>query len=257
MRCGLGARAAVVLIGLVLLGGCAGDKSVDSSSAVAATAADNGIARLRPGELLERVAAAMRSAGSMQVTDVRRLDSGEKWTSRYWLTDRGASGRVETPGGEFEFVAPQGNLGYIRCETCWAIFPFAPGEADELAGKWVRVDRAFLDRWAIDVEFDLRTQFDASWSESHDRGFGGANLVQGKPKQVDGTKALSVTDTNRSPTKSLWIAAVGEPYLLAETHSDGVDTRTYSRFGKPMRVEAPPAGQIVDLPELVGPLPYG
>lgn len=121
------------------------------------------------------------------------------------------------------------------------------GLADELVellrGKWLKIPAgAGASARALGGACDLDAMLD------------GVKLAdtKGAAAEVEGRKAATLVKRETDGTRTIYVAAEGEPYLLKAVSEGGQDPGTvlFTDFGVPVKAAAPPAAETVDLRDL-------
>ncbi|MFI7387748.1 hypothetical protein [Streptomyces sp. NPDC049813] len=116
----------------------------------------------------------------------------------------------------------------------------------KVADKWVKAPADDAMTQGLCDKQGLVASMDENKSER-------TGMKKGSTTTVDGAEAIRLTKkTAGGETLTLYVATEGKPYILRTTSSGGEDpnTATFSDYGKPVRPQAPEAGETVDLEEL-------
>ncbi|MWA11626.1 hypothetical protein [Streptomyces sp. BA2] len=136
-----------------------------------------------------------------------------------------------------EFLRAQGK-GEPAADTQAAV--------DMLAGRWVKTSATGADAKDIASFCDL----DVLLAEFKD-----VNSLarKGKTTTVDGTPALTLTESDGTDRYTLYVATEGKPYLLKVVNETAKtpESLAFSDFDKPVDA-TPPAGDIMDIDKLAG-----
>ncbi|MGW7515730.1 hypothetical protein ACWGJ2_09050 [Streptomyces sp. NPDC054796] len=267
---------AVVLAGIA---GCGGDgesggkdhagssrKAEDSPSAGSgADAGDTAEQRLA-----DRAVKAMKSAPSMKAKGGIAAGGQQRVTFDMALTRSGeCTGDAGVGGGSAE-VRKKGASSYLKADDAfWKVLGQSGGEGgqaasaagDLLKGRWLKVPRGAMaqggateqdggssspveDPTAFCTLSALLTELDASDMKG---------AKKGALTKVGGEPAIPLTVKKNGATRTTYIAAEGEPYILKTEKKGGEapGTVTFSGFGDPVDVTTPPPGETVDVGQLL------
>ncbi|MFC8723445.1 hypothetical protein [Kitasatospora sp. NPDC057198] len=180
--------------------------------------------------------------------------AGRKLTSVKFTAD------LKIPEGRMKAVFSSDDSG--NCVGTMAIAGKGSAEFRRIADKvWLKPDAEFIDKVVDSGRKDDYTavvgdkwlatgkgediggfaQFcDTALELQRGKAFEGAGTVSG-PEQLDGVKAVLV----RRPGEEYAFADEGEPHLLS-AKSDSQGDMRFSDFDVPVKVVAPPAGQVID-----------
>lgn len=117
---------------------------------------------------------------------------------------------------------------------------------DTLAGRWVKTSATGADAKDIASFCDL----DVLLADFKDVNSGAR---RGKTTTVDGTPALTLSESDGSDRYTLYVATEGKPYLLkvVNVSAKSPESLAFSEFDKPVDA-TPPSGDVMDLDKLAG-----
>lgn len=117
---------------------------------------------------------------------------------------------------------------------------------DTLADRWVKTSATGADAKDIASFCDL----DVLLADFKDVN---SAARRGKATTVDGTPALTLTESDGADRYTLYVAAEGKPYLLKVVNETAKtpETLAFGDFDKPVDA-TPPAGDIMDIDKLAG-----
>ncbi|MGW6269274.1 MULTISPECIES: hypothetical protein [unclassified Streptomyces] len=136
-----------------------------------------------------------------------------------------------------EFLRAQGK-GQPKAETQAAV--------DMLAGRWVKTSATGADAKDIAAFCDL----DVLLADFKDVD---SDADRGKTTTVDGTPALTLTETDGADRYTLYVATKGKPYLLKVVNETAKtpETLTFGDFDEPVDA-TPPTGDVMDIDKMAG-----
>ncbi|MEU1278430.1 hypothetical protein [Streptomyces sp. NPDC005805] len=266
---GRAAAAALVCVcaGAVLTG-CSGDGGGETGGGagarkVTAAATDGATAGpfrgLSADQIADRAVAATEQAPSLRMKG--EIESGGDLVTVDLAMDSRAdcTGRLGVQGGRAD-VRRLGEVVYMKGDDAfWRAAMRSRPSASPDDGSGDAVVELVKDRWvklpAGAVE-DLRGLCDLDEMLAGLKGAGGisSGLTLGRDGAVGGARATTLVKRNGSATVTAYVAQEGEPYLLKVVRAGGEEPGgvTFSDYGKPVAVTAPPAGEVVDLEGLLG-----
>lgn len=240
-----GAPAALVLT-LAFTAGCGPAGGSDDASKEAATAkasaaspspsptpTSNGIAELKPAQILARARAATASATYLRLRG--QVEDGEKYTIDFRFAGKTKATGWMQQGSERAELTRIGKVVYLSGNDRFWKSVGGKGAMQIFSGKYVktRVDDAHFG--------DLATFADKTslLSEALKGGSGWRKEGAGK---VGDVPTVVLTD---SAGDKIQVAAQGRPYVLVL--EGGRENRLeYIEFGKPVTVQPPPARSVID-----------
>lgn len=227
----------------------AGPSRADSSSpAPAATTspapADNGVSALSAEQILARAKSALGAADAVRIAGSGK-DEGTvvKLDMRYGAD--GAVGDFIIDGQRLDLLRVRDDV-YVKGSTSfWTTFANA-SVGKLLGGKYVKTsttDARFKDLAEIT---DLTSAADGFLEPD-------GTITKGKETTVAGQPAIAL-ESKSATGGTLYIATTGRPYPLSIEDDPGStgSKLTFTDYGKPLTVKAPPASQVVDASTLPG-----
>lgn len=223
----------------------AGESSGTTGSSAAASGADNGIASLSADQIRSKAAAAMRAAPSLYMT-LSSTSSGKRIS---YAGNVGSSplrcdlnGTIDS--GKFSMRVVGGNT-YIKGDAA-AFEAFASASSSGSSSSGATMSKLLNGRWlkssgTSSASFcNMQTLFPAT--------AGSATLTKGSTTTVDGTPAIELQSSGTSSgTTKIYIATTGQPYVLKMDNTGSQNGKaSFSKFGDPVTVSAPPASQVLD-----------
>ncbi|MEV2251168.1 hypothetical protein AB0I94_11395 [Streptomyces sp. NPDC050147] len=117
---------------------------------------------------------------------------------------------------------------------------------DTLADRWVKTSATDADAKDIASFCDLDVLL-APFKDVN------SAARRGKTTTLDGTPALTLTESDGKDRYTLYVATEGEPYLLKVVNETAKtpDSLAFGDFDKPVDAK-PPAGDVVDIDKLAG-----
>ena len=238
----------VALAGLMVaaatLAGCQNDKTGTAEPAAPppASSAPAGTAALSADEILQRAQNALTTAGSYRAEGTLN-QQGQQTRIDLRVSGQDFATTMAFGKAEVELLATGGKKYLRPNEQFWVMSTDArQGKvlARVLGGKWVtgaEKDQSFADLFSIGsaAEFLKPT----------------GPVSKGERREIGGAPAIGLVDSG-DPDSVLYVATTGEPYPLQLTGKGGSEL-TFSDFGAGFdALEAPAAGQVVDLGQLAG-----
>ncbi|MFC3737355.1 hypothetical protein [Paractinoplanes deccanensis] len=245
MKIGSITGTAIVLASAVALSGCGGNgdsDAKDSPAAASSTSTGNGVEALTGQEILDKARAALKDAKSYHVAG-SMVEEGDKTTIDLKIAGEDVVGHVTTKDGKIELLAV-GQQRFFRPDPAFWTAQGAEGKtvAKAIGDRWVKVDPS--DTSSADM-FSITNIEDALKNEG--------TVAKGETKQVDGKKAIALTDSADGKDGGvLYVATEGEPYPLrldGPTAADG--SLAFTEYGETFAdLKVPAAADVVDLKDL-------
>ena len=238
----LGAATAAATLGLAACGTLAGSDS-GSTPPKKKTIAD-----LTGPQIANKALAATKSATSLTMALDGKVDGGDM-TFRMSLDKKGdCTGRFETSDGDIQLLKV-GDTAYLKFDDAYWKSQGKDGEAAKslIAGRWMKTKATGSDAKDLTAACDL--------SEALSDFEGDDNVAKkGALTTVDGTPAITLTESDGTERYTMYVATKGKPYILKLVTKGGKEpgTVTLSGFNKPVGAKAPAAKDAVDLDKLGG-----
>ncbi|HEX8009168.1 MAG TPA: hypothetical protein VF482_22395 [Trebonia sp.] len=240
--------AIVAAAALAGLAGCGGaSSSGNSGGGPAATPATSAPSASRsPQDVLGGALTALRAGGAVHVTIATKIGSHSVDFSDDSGTNAGRQ-VITITGGEHATVLLVDGVGYAEGnEAALAgFFGFAPTEAATLAGRWISFHpgdtaggtdySAVVDGLTLaSVGDELRLGGSLTLTGPAQAGGGAVVCVRGNPVAATGAPA--------GTKAALCVAASGQPRPVSyrSSNSAGRQTISFSRWGEPLHLTAPP-----------------
>ncbi|WP_030781018.1 hypothetical protein [Streptomyces sp. NRRL S-920] len=185
-------------------------------------------------KIAEKASKASKDAGSYRMKGQMK-QKGEASDIEFAVAESGdCTGKMgSSKTGKAEFLSV-GKFTYSKGDDKFWESKGGGSTAELLKGRWVKTP----------------AQGDKAVCNPDDM-FSNKNLKKLKRKddtEVDGTKAAVLTRKKGAETTTFYVAMEGKPYFLKVVNkgADGPGTVTFSDYGKPVVVKAPPAKDVVD-----------
>ncbi len=201
------------------------------------------------GQSADQVAAkavtATRDSASLRMAGKVSAD-GQPLTVDVHVDDqKNCKGRMSMEQGTAD-VIHAGRTTYIRGDKdFWANAAKGSGDgqkqAQALSGRWVKVPVGDARTTGLCDKQGFLADMDSDKSERK-------GMTKGDVTTVDGRKALPLKKKKGGETITMYVATEGKPYILKLDQSGGENpgTMVFSDYEKPVKAEAPPAGQVID-----------
>ncbi|MFC9267847.1 hypothetical protein ACFTXJ_08765 [Streptomyces zhihengii] len=264
------AAAAIVCAGTVAgLAGCSQDDGVRAGSAaggpkepvaVTSGATAGPFKGMSADRIADKAIAATKGAGSLRMAGAIESD-GDPVTVDLAMDSRdNCTGDLGVKGGRAE-LRRLSDVIYLKGDGAfWRATMDERGSASPDGGGDGVVE-LMTDRWIKmpgSAIADMRgvCDLDAMLSELDDED-DPTGMTLGKDTEVDGVPAATLVRKDGRETTTAYVAKEGKPYLLKVVKAGGDDAGTvaFSDFDKPVRVQAPPSDEVVDLEKLGGNIP--
>lgn len=248
--------AVAVLAAAAVLSGCGGDKKDGAAPlvkpVVTTSAAAGPFQDLTADEVLHRAETAMKAAPSMTV-DLSFVSDGKPMQIKEALTGSGkcaAAMRIE--GTAFQIIAI-GTTGYLKADAhYWETKGGSKGKAVAplLAGKWVKLPPKLYAQSGFNMLCTIKGLITTMSSDDNE-----GTLVKGHPTVLDGRPVLPLIHHNSDEVTTIYVTTTGNPYVVKVVTPTGADkgSGTFSDFGKPAHISAPPRSSTFDLSAYAGP----
>ncbi|GAA2295432.1 lipoprotein [Streptomyces kunmingensis] len=233
--------AAIAGAALMAVAGCGGSGGGD----------DKPFADKSADEIAADAVKATQEADSMHMKGTVRQSAGSTVTVDLSVDQRkNCAGTIRTGGTSADVRHTDATLYLRGDEKYWRhALKGQPGGAKvvpKVADKWVKAPADDSMTQGLCDKQGLVASMDENKSERR-------GMKKGSTTKVDGAEAIRLTKkTAGGETLTLYVATEGKPYILRTTSSGGEDpnTATFSDYDKPVRPQAPEAGETVDLKEL-------
>lgn len=267
--------AAIVCAGTVAgLAGCSQDGDVRAGSAaggrkepVAVTSAATAgpFKGMSADRIADKAIAAMKSADSLRMAGSIESD-GDPVTVDLAMDSRdNCTGGLGVRGGRAE-LRRLSDVIYLKGDGAFWRATMDERSSASPDGGGDGVVELMTDRWVkmpTSAIADMRgvCDLDAMLSELDDED-DPAGMTLGRDTEVDGVPVATLVKKEGRETTTAYVAKEGSPYLLKVVRAGGDDAGSvgFSDFDEPVRVQAPPSDEVVDLEKLggtVGPDPSG
>jgi hypothetical protein len=222
----------------------AGSTAASPAATTSAAPADNGVSALSAEQILARAKSALSAADAVHIAGSGKdADTSVKIDMRYG--EDGAAGTFFIDGQRLDLLRVRDDV-YVKGSTSfWTTFADA-SVGKLLGGKYVKTS-------TTDARFkDLADITDLSAAAE---GFlePDGTITKGKTSTVAGQPAIAL-ESKGATGGTLYIATTGRPYPLSieDAPSSTGSKLTFTDYGKPVTVKAPPASQVVDASTLPG-----
>ncbi|MFJ5643689.1 hypothetical protein [Streptomyces sp. NPDC093223] len=249
--------AGLCVTAAVALTACGGGTGTGAHRAGAAVSAAPSPARpfegLSPAQIAERSRVVMTNLKSFRAKGTVTTD-GKNMTVDMVVAGKGnCLGTFGFHGGKGQIRWYGGDTYMKGDKTFWTevgggekgVSPQQAAAVSELlAGRWLKTPAGSTD---TDDEFpfcDTASIFAKDTSDS--------SLTRGADTSVDGRSAVTLTGKDGAATRTLVVAAEGQPYQVRITAEGGEEPQTLelSAFNKPVTLTPPSAGDVLDLDKL-------
>ncbi|MEU1024431.1 hypothetical protein ABZ366_20500 [Streptomyces sp. NPDC005904] len=191
-------------------------------------------------KIAKKASAASKDAGSFRVSGKGEQD-GKAIKVDFSVAKSGeCKGKMDGGAqGAAELLVVDGNQYMKGDEAFWKDAMGGGSQASRLKDKWVKTPNQ---------KKEGACQADDMFKSGELKG-----LKREKDAEVDGKTAAVLTKTKSGKKSTFYVATEGKPYFLkvVNTGKDDPGTMYFSDYGKPVEVKAPPAGEIMDLKELM------
>jgi hypothetical protein len=200
-----------------------------------------------PAKLLKSAA---QAAAAAQTVRMQMETTSEQGKARYTfdLADGGLVGQADLPeAGKTEIVVVDGSM-YLRGSEKLLSRLLSPEIAPQVEGKWLKLPASELANTGISPATNkiqwlallLTPKEDSRWKTLR------------TTKDVDSVDSIGLA----SGTKTVWVAANGDPYPTAVDVTDGSgDGVLFSRWNEAVELQPPPADEVLDLSQQAQPGP--
>ena len=245
--------AATAVLAIALVGGCSTSTTGTGTAGTGGSpdeptksAPDNGVAALKPTEILAKAQAALPKVSSVHISGAGTSDGQKVGLDVKIKGTEGAAGTLSLPIGsaststtiKLDFIVI-GKDAYIKGDDAFwkALAPSSTLSAAALQGKWLKSSPqserlkallAFGDLTALSTEL-LKPD---------------GTLTKGEAKEIRGTKSIGLVDKSTNGG-TLYVATQGEPLPLQIVQGKSGTTVDFTDYGKPVELTAPPADQLV------------
>jgi hypothetical protein len=235
--------AVVAATAALVLSGCTKTPAPASPKpAVSSAPADNGVAALSADEILERATQALVDVKSFRMAGTV-VEGNEATKIDFKISGDDLLGTMTVAGGRVELLAVGGEK-YLRVDDSLLALVVGESTVKKLGAELVAT------KWLRPAPGDVST----------DDMFEGLNvgdvltptgmLTKGETLISNGRPVIELLDSESEG--ALHIATTGEPLPL-KMGGNGADTVLFSQFGADFpEIKAPPAGEVVDLPQRKG-----
>ncbi|WP_426567377.1 hypothetical protein [Streptomyces canus] len=235
----------------------AGSKGKSDRTVTESPKAPEPFAGLTGQQIADKAVEATKAASSLKVAGSGK-DDGKQMSIEFALSKQGnCSGEMGYVGsGRAEFLVLDKVMYMKGDEAFYKGMGKEEGTSAEetaamteiLKGRWMKIpadeDAAKDMGGACDLDGLIEEMEDGST----------ANVTKGQFTDINGQKAITLTEKDGAETHTIYVAAEGKPYFLkiVTTGGDEPGTVTFSDYDKPVAATPPPADQVVDLEKMMG-----
>ncbi|WP_055702797.1 MULTISPECIES: hypothetical protein [Streptomyces] len=184
-------------------------------------------------KIADKASKASKDAGSFTMKGQMKK-AGETSNIEFAVAESGdCKGTMGSPKtGTAQFLSI-GKSSYVKADDKFWEGQGGGATAELVKGRWVKSD----------TEKDGVCNRDDMFKSDKLK-----NLKRGDDAEVDGKKAAVLTQKKGKETTTFYVAMEGKPYFLKVENksSDEPGSVTFSDYGKPVDVKAPPAKDVVD-----------
>jgi hypothetical protein len=237
---------AAALAAFAFLAGCgsvSGSGHPEGSGPSGSAAAANGVADLAAKEILARAQQALGTAKSVHIKG-DGFSEGEQFAIDMQYGTGAATGSMTINGQTIELLRIGETVYFKGSPAFWRSIGGASA-AELLKGRYLKVPASRPDFAEISSFTDLTKNSKELLSPD-------GEISKGQRKTIRGIEAIGLVDS--SDGANLYIALQGEPYPLQIVggKKDDSGSLEFFDYGKPVKVTAPPADQVVDVSKLGG-----
>lgn len=218
-----------------------GTLSADSTEPGKKTTAD-----LTGPQIANKALKATKSASSLTMDLDGKVD-GDDMTFRMSLDKKGdCTGRFRTPDGGIQLLKA-GDTAYLKFDDAYWKSQGKDGAAAKslIGGRWMKTKATGADAKDLVSSCSLAEVL---------AGFEGDDTAakKGAVTTVDGTPAITLTESEGAEHYTIYVATKGKPYILKLVTKGGKEpgTVTLSGYNEPVAAKAPAAKDTVDLDKL-------
>lgn len=247
--------AAAVAIAVAALTGCGGDKKDGAAPLVkpvaTTSAASDPFQGLTAHQVLDRAETSMRAVSSMTV-DVSGMDKGQPMQFKAVLTRTGNCASAMRINGDAVQLIAIGATGYLKGDAhYWESKGGSKAKtlAPVLADKWVKLSPKVYAQSGLGTLCTIKELITGMAADDSE-----GTLVKGHATTLAGRPVLSLIHTKSDSVTTIYVTTTGTPYVVkAATTGSDPTSGTFSDFGKPAHISAPPKSRTVDLSAFSGP----
>lgn len=219
--------------------------AVCAAAVIGVTGCDNGddgakdpFKGMSADKIAKKASNASKDAGSFTMKS-RIQEKGGQTTGEVAVAESGDCktkvDSAEKGHSEFRTV---GKTSYLKAEEKYWKTTVGPTMAGRVKGRWVKMSTQGQSACSVGDMFESKKL---------------KGLKRADDAEVDGKKAAVLVKKKGAETTKFYVAMEGKPYFVKITNDgDNKGMATFSGFGEPVGVEAPPSGQVVDQKQLAG-----
>ncbi|MEW2633132.1 hypothetical protein AB0903_16115 [Streptomyces sp. NPDC048389] len=250
---------------IVVLAGCSQDGGIRAKGAsgerkepAAATSGDS-LAGLDAGKIADKAVEATRSARSLAMAGRIEKDGEPVSVDLALDSAQNCTGRLGAKGGRAELRQLAETMYLKGDQQFWSASlqerssgspdGFDDGAVLELmTGHWIKMPAGSIKD--MDSVCDLKAMFARMDVDEADR----KQMKKGPDSSVDGVPTVTLVKRQQGATTTVHVAKEGKPRVLKIVRAGGDETGTIvlSDYDKPVRVDAPPPEEVLDLDSLTG-----
>ncbi|MGW0773359.1 hypothetical protein ACWD01_06795 [Streptomyces sp. NPDC002835] len=250
---------------IVVLAGCSQDGDTKAKGApgerkepAAATSADS-LAGLDAGQIADKAVEATRSARSLTMAGRIEKDGEPVSVDLALDSAQNCTGRLGVKGGRAELRQLAETMYLKGDEPFWraSLQERSSGSPDGsdngavvelMTGRWIKMPVGSVAD--MDRVCDLKSMFARMDVDEADR----KRMKKGPDSSVDGAPTVTLVKREQGTTTTVHVAKEGKPRVLKIVRTGGDETGTIvlSGYDKPVRVDAPPSEEVIDLDSLTG-----
>ncbi|MEU0084033.1 hypothetical protein [Streptomyces sp. NPDC006274] len=250
---------------IVVLAGCSQDGDIKAKGAsgerkepAAATSGDS-LAGLDAGQIADKAVEATRSARSLTMAGRIEKDGEPVSVDLALDSAQNCTGRLGVKGGRAELRQLAETMYLKGDEPFWraSLQERSSGSPDGsdngavvelMTGRWIKMPAGGVAD--MDRVCDLKSMFARMDVDEADR----KQMKKGPDSSVDGAPTVTLVKREQGTTTTVHVAKEGKPRVLKIVRTGGDETGTIvlSGYDKPVRVDAPPSEEVIDLDSLTG-----
>jgi hypothetical protein len=259
------ATAVACASAIVVLAGCSQDGDIKAKGAsgerkepAAATSGDS-LAGLDAGQIADKAVEATRSAESLTMAGRIEKDGEPVSVDLALDSAQNCTGRLGVKGGRAELRQLAETMYVKGDEQFWRASlqerssgsPDGSGDGavmELMTGRWIKMPAGSIKD--MDRVCDLKAMFARMDVDEADR----KQMKKGPDSSVDGVPTVTLVKRQQGTTTTVHVAKEGKPRVLKIIRAGGAETGTIvlSGYDKPVRVDAPPPEEVLDLDSLTG-----
>lgn len=202
----------------------------------------SGIEESSADEILDKARTAAKAASSFRMAGEVTEQGSTVGLDLRFAKDKGVTGTISMQDMRFEVLVIDQNA-YLKADReTWEKAGAGQG-AQLLVGKYIKISSGSSGFGDIMEVADPTKLLDQALEPE-------GTVTKTGVKEVNGVRAVGLTDQDTDSGGTLYVAVEGEPYPVRVEGPSGEGAVDFSAWNEPVELTAPPADQVIDFDDL-------